>query len=437
MTKKLTDIQRIVIVGGGAGGLILATKLGRSTKARPHIKVTLIDASPTHIWKPLLHEVAAGTLNSYEDEIPYFSHGAKNGYEFIQGHVSQIEVDKNSVVLDKIEDDKGRCVRKSIQIQYDQLVLAVGSTVNDFGVPGVFDHCYLLDSRAEAERLHKQISAYLLSLKYDPDTSRDRPFIVSVIGGGATGVELAAELMSAVKTLSQSHELKEIDKLIKVRIIEAGETLLPGQNSESIEVANHGIAELNIEICKKMRVTRVAADSIVVNEGETLSSDLHVWTTGINAPSVIRASGLEPLNKIGQIVVDSCLKVTNQTNIYAFGDCAELSVDGKRLGPRAQVAQQQAVYLSKALLQSISGGPLAPFEFQEHGSIFSLGRKVAVGTMQLKGKSELHIKGHLARFAYASLYRRHQLEVLGWFKGGLALIKEMLGRVTGPSIKLH
>lgn len=432
--------KRIVIVGGGAGGLILATKLGRFAKKSntSPLKITLIDLSTTHIWKPLLHEVAAGTLDSFADEISYFSHASKNGYEFIQGCVSSVSGEENSVTIDPIVDDRGNIIRHTVKVPFDTLILAAGSVANDFDIPGVKENCYLLDSRTEADRLHKQISAHLLALKYDPQTSQTEPFIISVIGGGATGVELAAELMSAIETLSKLHQLDNLDELVKIQIIEAGDTLLPGQDPKSIQVAESSINELKIVVHNKTKVTRIEHNLIHAADGMQLASDVHIWTSGIKAPQFIRDINLTSVNKLGQVIVDSHLKVMDCSNIFAIGDCAEFTFDGKRLAPRAQVAQQQAIYLSQILsTTSHQPQPSPPFIFKERGSIFSLGTKVAVGSMPLGGKNAIRFKGYIAKLAYISLYRKHQIEVLGFRRGLVALIKAFFGRLSAPRVKLH
>lgn len=449
MNAKKQDFQQIVIIGGGAGGLILASRLGRFAKRHPqaNLKIILVDQMATHIWKPLLHEVAAGTLNSYQDEIPYFLHGSKNGYEFIQGRVTDMDVQNNKIRIDPIEDEEGRPTRDSIELGFDQAVLAFGSVSNNFNVAGVDQFCYKLDSRMEAERLHRQILAYLLSLKFKQEAlkeslqeslqeaKKETPFYISIIGGGATGVELAAELKSTLVLLKESHNFKNINDQVKIRIIEAGDSLLAGQDSAMIEQATAKVQALNIEVCTKMQVSAVESKLIHIKDSEALASNLHIWATGIKVPSGFKSFSEDLFNKIGQIKVNQFLQVDQNSNIYALGDCAELVLDGKRLGPRAQVAQQQAVYLAKRLCKSIN--PDTAFKFHEKGSIVSIGEKYAVGTMKLKGQSSLHIKGHLARAAYTSLYRTHQLELLGWFKGALVIIKSMLGRVTGPRVKLH
>ena len=438
MSNSQPMLQHYVIVGGGAGGLILAARLGRLAKKHPNrLQITLIDQSPTHIWKPLLHEIAAGTLNSFEDEISYFPHSLKNGYEFLHGHVNHVDTSNHLLTLDPIKDDQGNTIRNVIKVPFDILVIAAGSVSNDFAILGVKEYCYLLDSRAEAERLHVHLTAHLMSLKFDVSVSKDDPFTISIVGGGATGVELAAELMSAVDYLSQLHGMTDIHEKVRVRIIEAGDTLLPGQHAGSIQVAKDSMRQLNIEVLTQSKVSRVQQQSISMTDGQQLTSDIHVWTTGIKAPDFIRAIEALSMNKIGQITVDAYLRTLSCPEIYVIGDCADLTIEGKQLGPRAQVAQQQALYLYGVFKKQLSDAPVSAFVFRERGSVFSLGEKVAVGTLQLRGKTPLRIKGYVARLTYNFLYRKHQIEILGWYQGLIVIIKDLISRVTGPKVKLH
>ena len=432
------ELYRIVIVGGGAGGLILATRLGRLSKRSHfhHLQVTLIDQNPTHIWKPLLHEIAAGTLNSFEDEIAYFSHGQRNGYEFVLGQVRAIDEHANSVTLDEQKSARGEILRESISIPFDSLVIAAGSIANDFGTSGVKQYCYMLDSRTEAEHLHVHLMTQMLALKYDDQVSQATPLVISIVGGGATGVELATELATTIEYIQGLSRFENTAQHIKIRIIEAGSSLLAGQDQQSIDAAIQAVKACHIDALTSSRVKSVSATAITLESGESLASDIHIWATGIKAPVFIQTLQHCEKNRIGQIVVDQYLRAPNTSNIFVLGDCAELSQDGKRLGPRAQVAQAQAIYLAKAFKKYLQGKAAPAFYFSERGSLISLGEKIATGTLNMKEDKGHHIRGRLAKFAYDMLYKKHQIEVLGLGLGVIAMIKTKLGK-TGGKFKLH
>lgn len=439
MNKTETEPHKIAIIGGGAGGLILATRLGKLAKQQnfKNLDITLIDQSPTHIWKPLLHEIAAGTLNSFEDEIAFFTHGQTFGYNFVLGRVKNIEKEEKTVLLESLVSEQGEAIRPELAIPFDTLVIAAGSVANDFGVEGVQQHCFVLDSRPEAEQLHVRLINQLTSLKYDANISKEKPFVISVIGGGATGVELATEISAVLDYLKEFKTVENSIDNIKIRIIEAGETLLAGQDKESIEVANSAIKKDKIEILTNSRVSKIGKNAVYLSDDSKLDSNIHIWTTGIKAPSFIDQLNFGEKNRIGQIVVDEFLQIPDAPSIYVIGDCAEAKSDGERLGPRAQVAQEEAIYLFDALSNRLKNQPVSPFKFNERGSLFSLGENVATGTLQLGTKNPIHIKGRTAKIAYDMLYRKHRIEVLGWFRGVAAILRGGFSRVVSSKVKLH
>ena len=191
-------LHHIVIVGGGAGGLGLATQLGHKLGKAKKAKITLIDAHLTHIWKPLLHEVAAGTLNSFEDELNYFAHSVKHHFEFQLGRMVDIDRSNKKLQLAPLSDEQGQQVAPARAISYDTLVVAIGPTANDFGTQGARDNCIFLDSRPQADRFQQQfLNMYLQAHALPADVSPPPELNVAIIGAGATGVELAAELHHA------------------------------------------------------------------------------------------------------------------------------------------------------------------------------------------------------------------------------------------------
>ena len=149
--------QQIVIVGGGAGGLVLATRLGQRLGRAGLAQVLLVDVNLTHVWKPLLHEIAAGTLNVAEDAVFYLSHAATHGFRFVQGCMSRLDRGRREIGLAPIPGIHGHGAVPERVIPYDILVLAYGSVSNDFGVPGVQEHCVFLDGQRQAEELQQRI----------------------------------------------------------------------------------------------------------------------------------------------------------------------------------------------------------------------------------------------------------------------------------------
>ena len=186
---------QIVIVGGGAGGLELVRRLGAKL-GRDAYDVILIERNQTHIWKPLLHEVAAGSLDANLDEVGYRSHGHRWGYRFFLGSLETIDRAARQVVVAPILDEDGTEIIGRHRIRYDYLILCLGAVSNDFGTPGVREHCLFLEDREQADRFRQKLLNHCLrvSRTMTTDFGADAYVNVTIVGGGATGVELAAGL---------------------------------------------------------------------------------------------------------------------------------------------------------------------------------------------------------------------------------------------------
>jgi NADH dehydrogenase len=429
-------LHRIVIVGGGAGGLELATRLGKSLGKSGKAKIILVDATLTHIWKPLLHEVAAGTINSYEDELNYFAHASKNYFEFHLGQMNNIDRAGKRLILDPLNDGLGHEIAPERSLNYDDLVISIGSTSNDFGTVGAKENCIFLDSRAQADRFQRAfLNLYLQAQARSLDNSIPQVLNIAIIGAGATGVELAAELHHATHEFIR-YGLNSIDPSnVSITLIEAADRILPVLSKQNSAAANQQLVDFNIDVMTNRRVVAIHADSVECDGGIFIPATLKVWSAGIKAPDILKdIAGLES-NRINQLVVKPTLQTTRDDSIFAFGDCASYTPAGaeRSVPPRAQVANQQAIVLAKILKQKLEGKPLATFSFSDKGSLISLGESNTVGN--LIGK--INVQGLFARIMYLSLYRLHQVALHGVFKTGVLMCKDLLSRTSGPTLKLH
>ena len=195
-----SDLQhRIVVVGGGAGGLELATRLARGSGRRGRLSVTLVDGNLTHVWKPLFHEVAAGTLDSQADALPYLAQASRYGFRFHYGRMCGLDRARKRVRLAAVAGDDGAELVPERELAYDTLVMAVGSVSNHFGTPGAGEHCMYLDSAGEAQRFQQNMVRAFLRAQTQETPLTDSQLSVAIVGGGATGVELAAELRNAAR----------------------------------------------------------------------------------------------------------------------------------------------------------------------------------------------------------------------------------------------
>ncbi|MCF1487913.1 NAD(P)/FAD-dependent oxidoreductase [Pseudomonas sp. AA27] len=429
--------HRIVIVGGGAGGLELATRLGKSLGKRKQAEITLVDANLTHIWKPLLHEVAAGSLNSSEDELNYVAQAKWNHFNFQMGRMSGLDRESKLIQLAATLDDEGRELLPARTIGYDSLVIAVGSNTNDFGTLGAAQHCLFLDSRKQAERFHQQLLNHYLRA-HAGDVASEK-ISVAIVGAGATGVELAAELHNAAHELAAYGLDKIQPKDMHITLIEAGPRVLPAL-PERISVPVHKTLEkLGVMVMTNAAVSEVTEDGLKTAAGEVIQASLKVWAAGIRAPGFLKdIDGLET-NRINQLVVRPTLQTTRDDNIFAFGDCAACPQPGsdRNVPPRAQAAHQQASLLAKSLKARLENKALPTYEYKDYGSLVSLSRFSAVGNLMGNLMGSVKLEGWLARMFYVSLYRMHQMALYGFFRTAMMMLGSKIGRGTEPRLKLH
>lgn len=430
------DIPTIVVVGGGAGGLELATKLGRRLGRRKRAKVVLVDRNATHIWKPLLHEVATGALDSGINEVSYQGHALNNGYSFQHGTLTDLDREAQTLTLAPVMDNEEE-ILPSRTLHYDQLVLAIGSISNDFGTPGAKEHCHFLDSPQQAEGFRKDMLNTFLRYQA-AEHAPDSQLTVGIIGAGATGIELAAELYEATGMLHNYGFTRLESNQLKVHLVEASPALL-GMLPERIgNAVRKELESLGVTIHLNTRVTEVKENSIVTADGEELKIDLGVWSAGIKAPDFLSGLGLST-ERNNRIKVHDTLQSIDDENIFVLGDCASCPQgENGTVAPRAQAAHQQANRLYSNLRAKMAGKPMKSFTFRDRGSLISLADFDAIGSL-MSGKSarSLFIEGHLARFFYASLYRMHQRAIFGTVRTGLIIIVDRLNKFLKPRLKLH
>jgi NADH dehydrogenase len=432
-------MKKIVIVGGGAGGLELATSLGNKLGRKNKAEIVLVDRNNSHLWKPLLHEVATGSLDAGVDELSYLAHARNHHFVFQLGSVTDINRDSKTLQLAEIRDGQGDVLVAAREISYDYLVMALGSTSNDFGTPGVKENCIFLDNPHQAHRFHNEMLNLFLKFSANP---ADREQVnIAIVGGGATGVELSAELHNAVKQL-HSYGFQGLDnKALNVTLVEAGERILPALPPRISAAAHQELTKLGVRVLTNTMVTSADKGGLNTKGGEYIEADLMVWAAGIKAPDFMKEIGGLETNRINQLVVEPTLQTTRDPFIYAIGDCASCpQPDGKFVPPRAQSAHQMASRCYDNLLLQLSGQDtkLKPYIYKDNGSLVSLSRFSTVGSLMgnlMRGS--MMIEGRIARFVYVSLYRMHQVALHGYLRTGLMVLVGSINRVIRPRLKLH
>ena len=430
--------HRVVIVGGGAGGLELATRLGN--RLGRTVDVTLVDRHRAHVWKPKLHEIAAGSMDPGTHEVDYLAQAHSHGFRYRIGEMTDLDRQRREVHVAASFDATGREVTPRRAFRYDTLVVAVGSRSNDFGTPGVCEHAMKLETPDDARRFHAGMLNACMRAHAQTTPLRPEQLKVAIIGGGATGVELAAELHRTTRQmLAYGLDGVDADKDLQVSVIEAAGRLLPALPARLSHATERQLARLGVLVHTSSRVAEVLPNGVRLIDGRLLPAELVVWAAGVKAPDVLQGLGGLETNPIQQLVVRSTMQTTRDDDVFALGDCAACPWPGHgTVPPRAQAAHQQATHLYRQIGRRLAGKPLRDYSYRDFGSLVSLGEFSTVGNMmgRLVGGS-LMIEGTFARLMYLSLYKLHELALHGPSKVTLDTLARLITRRTGPLVKLH
>jgi len=429
-------MSNIIIIGGGAGGLELATRLGHQYGKKGTTQITLVDKNRSHIWKPLLHEVATGSLDINTDGVVYHAHAAKHHYNFQLGEFCGLNAEEKTVQLKPTFDDEGNQVLPERTLTYDVLVMAIGSVSNDFGTPGVAEHCFFLDSHHQAGRFHDALLNNFLRINQQPDVDK---LHIAIVGGGATGVELSAELYHVTELIKSYGMPNVAASQLKISLIEAGPRILPALPDRIALAARQALVKLGVEVRENVKVKSATAEGFQTADGEVINADMMIWAAGVKAPDFLTQLDAFELTRNNQIIVRPTLQSTRHDDIYVIGDCCGCEQpDGSWVPPRAQSAHQMADQVRKNINLVRKGKPQLDYVYKDHGSLVNLSRYSTVGSLMgnLTGDN-MFIEGRIARVVYMSLYRMHQIAIHGWPKAMLVIVAEKIGKVVRPKMKLH
>jgi NADH:ubiquinone reductase (H+-translocating) len=425
-------LHRIVIVGGGVGGLVTAIHLVRKLRRSGQAEVLLVDRNRAHVWKPMLHTFAAGTSEYAYENVSFIPHAKLTGYKYWPGDFGGLDRKAQTIKLKPTALPAAGEMLPATTIHYDTLILALGSRANDFGTPGVLEHCHFIDDIGQATVFND-----LLRSKVVLAAEAGKNLHVVIVGGGATGVELAAELTERMEIVS-SYDSDVTRTHLRLTLIETTARVLgsfPEKISHSVEAKLRG---LGIDVRTGTKVVGVDAQGVSLDGDRRIEADLVVWAAGVKGPTAMsNLDGVE-INRRGQAQVGDTLQTLSDKRIFALGDCSALTgTDVKLLPSTAQVARQQALFLAKSLANHIrSGTSLGHFKYRDMGSLVSLGEYAAYGTLGsygfLKGAA---FKGWLAHMGHMALYRVHQLDVNGPVRGAVIWLAADLCRLVQPRVR--
>ena len=437
----VTRAHRIVIVGGGAGGLELATRLGDKLGRHGKADITLIDKARAHLWKPLLHEIAAGSMDLGHHELDYLAQAHWHHFRYRTGEMIGLDRRTREVLVGPVVEENGTEVTPSRGYRYDILVLAIGSLTNDFGTPGVAEHAISLETPEQAARFHRRLVNACLRAQNQNEPLQPGQLQVAIIGAGATGVELAAELHKSTRELvAFGLDRIDPDRDITLHIIEAAERILPALPARIATAAADLLRGLGVKVYTSARVAAVLPHAVELTDGRIINAELVVWAAGVKAPGFLHNLDVLETNAINQLVVRQTLQTTRDDDIFAIGDCAACPWPERKttVPPRAQAAHQQSTHLSRQLPRKLTGQPLAPWRYRDFGSLVSLGEYSTVGSLmgKLVGRS-LFVEGYFARLMYVSLYKMHEYALHGFVKVALDTAVRLINRRTEPQVKLH
>lgn len=429
--------HRVVVVGGGAGGLELATKLGNRYGSGDRVQVTLVDRTRTHLWKPLLHEVAAGSMDMHDHQLDYLAQARWHHFTFALGALAGLDRATRQVIVASVKDDEGQEILPERRIGYDTLVIAIGSESNDFNTPGVREHAFTIDNTWQAHLFHRRLLNACFRANY---AALGDVIGIAIVGAGATGVELAAELHNTIRVLA-GYGLAHFnpEKQIQITIVEAGPRILPGLPDHVAGGTLQVLADLSVEVLTSEKVVEVGATGLKTATGREVRGDFTVWAAGIRCADVLKdIDGLET-NRINQLVVKPTLQSTRDDDVFAIGDCAAAPwIDGRTVPPRAQSAHQQSSLLVKTITRRLAGKAPQEYRYRDFGSLVSLGDYDTVGQiMGFISSEKFRVEGWVAKFVYVSLYRQHIWALHGFWRMALDTAARLLRRRIDPKVKLH
>ncbi|MCX5619581.1 NAD(P)/FAD-dependent oxidoreductase [Bombella pollinis] len=404
--------KHIVILGGGVGGLEAATQLSHN----PHVTITLIDKNNVHFWKPSLHEFASGTISEKGNLFAFNELAKRFGFSFIQSTLETIDRPNRTMTLENGQT-----------LSYDTLVVALGSCANDFGTPGAKENCLFLNSLADATIIHDRFRSLIERAQLT-----NEPVHLGIVGGGATGVQLAAELCQAIdNTPGLGPETRR--RLLKPTLIEASDRLLAAFPPKVSEEAQAQLEALGFEVITKGMVSEVGCGYIALKDGRRIDSNFPIWAAGVKACAATSLLKDLELSRSGQIMVTATLQTTKDPAIFAIGDCARMEVNP--VAPTAQAARQEGRYVGRiAIPRQIAGKAPTPFVYTDRGAVVALGQYNAWGMWPSKKEFGGHGLGaKLARFIHEGLFRQHQMSLSGLVRTLALTVKEHL-RPNNPDL---
>jgi NADH dehydrogenase len=368
------DKKRVLILGAGAAGIYTALELKKASAVVPGLEVTLVDQLDYHHPLPFIWQVVSGSVEPSHISFPLYAllrqRGVERPVKFQQSRVQSIDVAKKVVNTDDGE------------LEWDYLVVALGSTTNFFGMAEVEKSSLILKSLTDAVSIHNHIlDSYAAALREEDEQLQRELLTFVVVGGGPTGIELAAAIQDFVRK-ALVREFPSLMSQTRVLLVEAQDALLSGMKAKMSELAISRLRSRGIEVLLKTRITKVWSGGIQTADGQTIPTRTVIWVAGVKPVAVVESL---PFNKAkgGRIVVNQYLEVPESPGVYVLGDCAySLQEHGSvPYPPTQQVAQRQGPACARNIVRAIQGKEQLAFRYKFKGQLIYMGRNLVVAQL--------------------------------------------------------
>ncbi|HEV3069279.1 MAG TPA: NAD(P)/FAD-dependent oxidoreductase [Streptosporangiaceae bacterium] len=370
------DATRVIVVGAGFAGLAAVAELHRAGA-----RVMLVDRNIYSTFQPLLYQVATGGLNPGDVAFPLSTLAYKRAARFRPGQLAGIDPAARTVTL-----------TDGTVLDYDYLVLGTGVSAAHYGVTGAAEHTFGLYTRRDAVALRDHIMARLERLDIE---GPGKTVNFTVVGGGATGVELAGAL-AELRALDTA--FPGVDRAdVRIRLVEMAPALLAPFHPKLQAYALEELRRRDVDVHLDTKIKEITEDRVILESGDELPSDVTVWAAGVSAPAEVTAWGL-PQGRGGRVQTGPDLRVSGQDRIFATGDIA--LIEGQPLPQLAQPAIQAGRHAGKQIARLMTGRPTEPFHYHDKGIMATIGRRSAVVELA-RG---MRLRGTLAWLAWLALH---------------------------------
>ena len=369
---------RVVVIGAGFAGLTAVRTLDGSGA-----DVTLVDRNLYSTFQPLLYEVATAGLSPSDVAYPLRSFARRSRTRFRRGDLARLDTAARKAVLSD-----------GATLDYDYLILAIGVTAAFFGIPGAAEHSWSLYTRRDAVALRNRLAASLERLSV---AGPGPGLAITIVGGGATGVELAGTL-AELRNIALPAAYPDVDRAsMHVRLIEQADSLITPFDKSLRTYAFRQLQQRGVDVRTGTSISAVSDGSVTLSDGTELASDITVWAAGVAAPDLVKDLGLEQ-GRHGLLATGEDLRVHGQDRVFAAGDIA--LIDGNPVGQLAQPAIQLGRHAAENIQRLIAGKPTTKFRYFDKGTMATIGRRSAV--VQLPG--HLRFRGTIAWFMWLGLH---------------------------------